>query len=49
MHVREPSYVSWRPPQEGWVQVNSDGLMLRNKRAACKGLVRESIGCFLAQ
>ena len=39
--------VSWKHPPDGWVKVNSDGLVLANHKVTCSGLLKDALGHFL--
>lgn len=45
MHRRkEINLISWKPPSEGWVKLNSEGARNNNGREGCVGIIRGSEG-----
>ncbi|MCI24501.1 ribonuclease H protein, partial [Trifolium medium] len=45
--TREVRLVSWKPPPDGWVKVNTDGACKEGRIAGCGGLIRGSDGEWL--
>ncbi|GKV05100.1 hypothetical protein SLEP1_g17144 [Rubroshorea leprosula] len=46
---RQPRWVSWIPPEEGWCKLNSDGSYnAGDKSAGAGGLIRDSAGCWIS-
>ncbi|GLT96250.1 hypothetical protein SLE2022_138910 [Rubroshorea leprosula] len=46
---RQPRWVSWIPPEEGWCKLNSDGSYnAGDKSAGAGGLIGDSTGCWIS-
>ncbi|MCH81151.1 putative non-LTR retroelement reverse transcriptase, partial [Trifolium medium] len=41
---RVVSYIAWKPPDDGWVKLNTDGACIERSVAACGGVLRNSQG-----
>ena len=40
-------HVHWEYPMEGWVEINCDGSISHDLKAACGGLIRSAMADFL--